>query len=68
MHILNPIRKPRKALLASVIRKKHTAPEKKPADRSNAARPEGNRETKVHTALCSDRARRDCADSKDEGL
>ena len=39
MHLWNPIEKPWKALLASVLRTKHTAPEKKPSDRSNAARP-----------------------------
>ena len=32
-------RKPWKALLASVLLTKHTAPEKKPSDRSNATRP-----------------------------
>ena len=39
LHLWNPIEKPWKALLASVLRTKHTAPEKKPSDRSNAARP-----------------------------
>ena len=42
LHLWNPIEKPWKALLASVNRAKNTTPEKKPADRSNAARPEGN--------------------------
>jgi hypothetical protein len=37
--------------MASVIRTKDTAPEKKPADRSNAARPGGSREEKVPKAL-----------------
>ena len=56
LQLLNPIWKPWKTLLASVIRAKNTAPEKKPADRSNAARSGGRREKKVHKALCSDRA------------
>ena len=45
-------------LLESVIRAKNRAPEKKPADRSNAARLGRSREKKVHKALCSDRAPR----------
>ena len=40
---LTPIWK-RKALLASVIRAKNTAPEKKPTDHSNAVRSTGSRE------------------------
>ena len=62
LDLSNPIWKPWKALLASVIRAKNTTPEKKPADRGNAARPAGSREKKVHTALCSANASRDCAD------
>ena len=53
LHLLTPIWKPWKALLASVIRAKNTAPEKKPTDHSNAVRSTGSREKKVHTALCS---------------
>ena len=34
LHLWNSIWKPRKALLASVLRTKHTAPEEKPSDRS----------------------------------
>ena len=68
LHCLNPIWIPWKALLASVIWAKNTGPEKKPADRRNAARFGGSREKKVHKALCSDRASRNCADSKDRSL
>ena len=46
VHLLNPIRKPWKTFLASVKRAKNTAPEKKQADRSNAARPRGSKEKK----------------------
>ena len=35
LHLWNPIEKPRKALRASVLWTKHTAPEKKPSDRSS---------------------------------
>ena len=68
VHLWNPIWKPRKTLMASVIRTKHTAPEKKPADRSNAARPGGSREEKVPKALCSENASNNCAESKDKRL
>ena len=56
--------------MKSASGKRHpgAASEKKPADRTSAARPEGSKEKKVHTALFSDRASRDCADSKDEVL
>ena len=60
LHLLNPIWKPREALLAGAVQAKNTTPEKKPADRSNAARPERSREKKVHTAPCFDKASRDC--------
>ena len=48
-----PKGKPWKALLASVLRTKHTAPEKKPPDRSKAARPGGveKRRCTRHAAL-----------------
>ena len=39
LHLLTPIWKRWKAFLANVIRAKNTTPEKKPADRGNAARP-----------------------------
>ena len=39
LHLLNPIWKPRKALLQSVIRAKNVAPAKKQSGRSDAARP-----------------------------
>ena len=48
---------------ASGKREKNTTAEKKPADRSNAARPEGKKGKKVHTPLCPAKASRDCADS-----
>ena len=64
LHLLNPIRKPRKTHLGSVIRAKNKAPAKKQADRSNAARPGGSIEKKVHKALCSDRVSRNCTDSR----
>ena len=47
LHLWNPIEKPRKALRASVLRTKHTAPEKKLSDRSSDAW--GSREKRVHT-------------------
>ena len=50
LRLVNPIWKPWKALLASVIRAKNTAPETKPTDHSNAVRSAGSREMKVHTA------------------
>jgi len=50
------------------MRARSTAPEKKPADHSNAATPGGSREKKVHKAPCPDTAIRDCADSKDKIL
>ena len=43
LHLLNPIWKPRKALLRSVIRAKNNAPAKKQSDRSDAAGPGGKR-------------------------
>ena len=68
MHIFKTISKSREALLASVIRAKNTTLEKKPADRSNAARPGGSMEDKVPTALCSETANKNCAMSKDRSL
>ena len=48
-----PIWKPRKALLASVLRTKLTAPKTKPSGRSEAARPRGvaKRRCTMHAAL-----------------
>ena len=53
LHLGTPIWKPRKALLASVLRTKLTAPETKPSGRSEAARPRGvaKRRCTMHAAL-----------------
>ena len=53
LHLGTPIRKPRKTLLASVLRTKLTAPERKPSDRSKAAWPGGvaKRKCTRHAAL-----------------
>ena len=48
LQLWNPIENPWKMLLASVLRTKHTAPEKKLSDRSSHAW--GNREKRVHTS------------------
>ena len=61
-------RKPWKTLLASVLRTKHTAPEKKPSDRSNAAMPRVVVKSRCTRARCSNSGSMDCADSKDEVL
>ena len=45
-----------KALLTSVIQAKNRTPDKKPADSSNAARPAGDGEKKMHTAQCPAKA------------
>ena len=47
LHLWNPIETPWKALRASVLRTKHTAPEKKLSDRSSEAW--GSSEKRVHT-------------------
>ena len=47
-HLENPIGKTMKSAVARVNRVKNKTPEKKPADRRNAARPGGSREEKVH--------------------
>ena len=65
---LKNIENPWKALRASVLLTKHTAPEKKPSDRSNATRP-GEVEKRMCTrARCSIRASRESADSKDKAF
>ena len=53
LHLGTPIWKPRKTLLASVLRTKLTAPETKPSGRSEAARPRGvaKRRCTMHAAL-----------------
>ena len=56
-----------KALLASVIRAKNTAPEEKPADRSNAVRSAGSGEKKVQSAYLAN-ASKSCTNSEDEFL
>ena len=65
LHLGTPIWKPKKALLASVLRTKLTAPETKPSGRSEAARSSGK---KVHNARCSDSASRGCTESKNRCL
>ena len=50
VHLWNPIWKPRKALLRSVIRAKNIAPAKKQSDRSGARRKE-IKKCKIHSAL-----------------
>ena len=66
LHSLNPIWKPRKALLRSVIRAKNIAPAKKQLDHSDAEGPGGKRYLKMRRALCSVCAIEKCTISKDD--
>ena len=66
LQLLNPIWKPRKAFLWSVIRAKNIAPAKKQLDHSDAEGPGGKRYLKMRRALCSVCAIEKCTISKDD--
>ena len=66
LHLWNPMEKPWKALLASVLWTKHIAPKKKPSDHNNAARPREVAKRRCTRARCSNSGRRDCDDSDEK--